>query len=114
MDQFLMRLYDVLTEQKKVNLDLKAAVYKNRTYMDAYKGIDGFKKFVRDMMLENYVDPDLMPSQVFDFVWGTKKGLSRDEYLNAVDNNCKLWTKFVSERTERIIEKLKQVLNVYA
>jgi len=62
-------------------------------------------------MLEEYVGADSMPAQVFDFVWGTKKGLGRDEYLNAVDNNCKLWAKMVSERSERIVEKLKKVIN---
>lgn len=110
MDQFLMRLYDVLTGKKKVNLDLKAAVYKNRNYMDAYKGEDGFRKFVRDMMLEDYVGEDLMPTQVFDFVWASKKGLMREDYLSAVDKNCALWEKLIAARTERIIEKLKQVL----
>lgn len=110
MDQFLMRLYDVLTDKPKVNFDLKSAVYKNRRYMDAYKGEEGFRRFVSNMMLEDYVGEDLLPVQLFDFVWASKKGLAHEEYLAAVDKNCALWERLSAARSERIIDKLKVIL----
>ena len=110
MDKFLMAMYGVMTEQKKQNMDVKAALYKNRKMMTDYQGREGFDKFIKNMMLEAFVDGQGEPKEVFMFVWSMMKDLDRDTYFKAVDQYCSFCEEFTTKRAERIIEKLESVL----
>lgn len=110
MDKFLLQLKDVLYGEKKVNLDLKAAVYKNRNYMGKYSSEDGLRLFIKDMMLEPFADEDGIPKEVFDPVWITMKYLERETYIKAIERYCKFCESFISMRSERIVDKIKLAL----
>lgn len=111
MDKFLKNIYAVLTQQKRVDKTLQKAI-ENSPQMKPYYGEEGFKKFISDMMLEDYVDYYGKPMDIFDFVWSSQSGLDREKYFNAVDQYCSFCEKAFVKRAEKIIEKLDAVLSV--
>lgn len=112
MDNFLILMNEVMSDNKKACWDMCAAISKNKMAMEPYTGKGGFIRFVHNNLLEDYVDKDGNPTHILSFMWGTKKGATRDEILDAVDTNCSLWEKFNTNRSNIIIEKLKRVLNL--
>lgn len=111
MDQFLFRMFDVMEGKKgRVSLDMKAALHKDRKLMEAYQGTEGFAQFCRDMMLEDFIDENGRPKQVFKFVWSMMPDLDEYAYFDAVDIFCSFVEEFVPQRAERIVEKLKMYL----
>lgn len=109
MDKFLKNIYAVLTQQKRVDKVLQKAI-ENSPQMKSYYGEEGFKKFVSDLMLEDYVDYYGKPMDIFDFVWSSQRGLDREKYFNAVDQYCSFCEKAFVKRAEKIIKKLEAVL----
>ncbi|MCD8297655.1 MAG: WG repeat-containing protein [Prevotella sp.] len=110
MDKFLQGMYEVFTGQDKMDKKLQAIFHSKRKLMVDYQGEAGFHKFIRNMMLEDYVDEAGMPKEIFMFVWSMKKDLNRDDYFKAVDIFCSFCEKAISRRAERIIEKLKMII----
>ena len=109
MDKFLKNIYAVLTQHKRVDKVLQKAI-ENSPQMKSYYGEEGFKKFVSDLMLEDYVDYYGKPMDIFDFVWSSQRGLDREKYFNAVDQYCSFCEKAFVKRAEKIIKKLEAVL----
>ncbi len=110
MDKFLQGLYNVLTGQEGFDRILQGILYKNRKLMVDYQGEEGFRKLVKNLMLEDYVDSESKPKELFMFVWCSKKWLKRDEYFKAFDIFCSFCEKAIPRRAERIIEKLKALI----
>lgn len=109
MDKFLKNIYAVLTQQKRVDKTLQKAI-ENSPQMKPYYGEEGFKRFISDMMLEDYVDYYGKPMDIFDFVWSSQRGLDREKYFNAVDQYCSFCEKAFVKRAEKIIDKLDAFL----
>lgn len=109
IDQFLLAIYNVMVGKKRVDKTLQAAIAKNKL-MDVYKGEEGFGNFVKDMMLDDYLDYYGKPTEVFPFIWSGMKDLSKDSYFDAVDLYCTFCEKFIPKRADRIIEKLNIAL----
>ena len=109
-DKYLYAMYDVFTEKKTANKDLKNAFWQNRKMMKDYQGEEGYHKFIRNMMLEDYVDGNGFPMEIFDDVRCWQKDLGRDDYFRAVDKFCTFCEVAIPKRGERIIEKLKRII----
>lgn len=109
MDKFLLSIYNVLTEKKRCDKTLQSIIAKHRM-MDVYKGEKGFDQFVKDMMLEDFLDYYRKPTEIFPFVWCSMKDLSKDVYFDAVEQYCTFCEKFTPKRADRIINKLSKVL----
>ena len=110
MDKFLISIYNVLTEKKRCDKTLQSIIAKHRM-MDVYKGGEGFEKFVKDMMLEDFMDYYGKPTEIFPFVWSAMKDLDKDTYFSAVDQYCEFCEKFIPKRAEFIIDKLGKALS---
>ena len=110
MDRFLKNIYAVLTEQKRVDKTLQKII-ENCPQMKPYYGVDGFQKFVHDMMLDDYVDYYGKPMDIFDFVWSSMRALDRDSYFKAVDQYCSFCEKAFIKRADKIIKKLEMALS---
>lgn len=109
MDKFLISIYNVLTEKKRCDKTLQSIIAKHKM-MDVYKGEEGFGQFVKDMMLEDFLDYYRKPTEIFPFVWSAMKDLDKDTYFNAVDQYCTFYEKFIPKRAELIIEILSKAL----
>ena len=110
MDKFLISIYNVLTEKKRVDKTLQALIAKNKL-MAVYKGEEGFEEFVHDMMLDDYLDYYKKPTVVFPFVWSSMKDLDKDTYFNAVDVFSSFCETFIPKRADIIIKKLINALS---
>lgn len=110
MDKFLLSIYNVLTEKKRVDKTLQSIIAKNEQ-MAAYKGEEGFDRFIQGMMLDDFLDYSRKPAEVFSFVWSSMKDLDKETYFNAVDQYCTFCEKFIPKRADMIIEKLSIALS---
>lgn len=110
MDKFLLSIYNVLTEKKRVDKTLQSIISKNKI-MAIYKGEDGFEKFIQDMMLNDFLDYYGKPTEIFPFVWSAMKDLDKDTYFDAVDKFCTFCEKFIPKRADMIIAKLSNALS---
>lgn len=74
-------MYDVFVGASKVDLNMKGILYKNRKMMTEYEGLDGWRKFITMMMLEDYTNDAMEPKPIFNQVWCSMKGITREDYL---------------------------------
>lgn len=111
VDQLLRAMYDCMTGQKRVDMQLKGILYKNRKLLADYQGEEGFHKFVGNMILDDFVDESGHPKEVFAGLWCSKKDLDKDSYFKAVDEYCSFMETFVMKRGQQIVERLKTILN---
>ena len=111
MDKYLQALYEVFAEAKKPDMNLKGILYKNRKVMADYQGEEGFKRFVANMMLDDYVDQECKPKEIFMFVWCFMKDLDKETYMKAVDQYCSFLEVAIPKRADMIIERLEKILN---
>ena len=109
MDKFLLAIYNVLTEKKRVDKTLQTIIAKNKQ-MDVYKGEVGFDNFIQHMMLEDFMDYYKKPTEIFPFVWSSMKDLTSEKYFDAIDQFCTFCEKFIPKRADMIIEKLNKAL----
>ena len=109
-DLFLKGIYYGMTGKGRVQPDLKAALYKARKLMANYQGADGFRQFALDMMLNDYIDYNGKPIDMFMHVWSMMKDLKPETYFKAVDEYCDFMEQFIPKRGQMIVEKLKKVL----
>ena len=90
---------------------MKGILYKNRKMMVDYQGEEGFAKFIHAMMLEPFVDDLCQPKKVFKGIWSSMKDLDLDTYLEAVEEYITFCNEFIPKRAERIIERIKMMIN---
>jgi hypothetical protein len=111
MDQFLYAIYCVMTGQSRQDSHMKGLLYKNRKVMTAYKGYDGFKRFVDNLLLTYFVDEEYQPKHIFAGVWSYMKGLNQQTYFKAIDEYIDFCNAFIPKRADKIIMKLKRLLD---
>ena len=100
-----------MTGQPRSDVHIQGLLYKNRKVMTEYKGYDGFKRFVDNMMLTDYVDKNYRPKHIFTGVWSYMKGLDQQTYFKAVDEYIDFCNGFIPKRADKIIMKLKRLLD---
>lgn len=111
MDKYLQAMYAVTMDEKRPDMHLKGIFYKNRKVMKEYQGAEGWKHFVDNMMLQDYVDADVKPKDIFDYVWSYMKDLDRDSYFQAVDKFCTFCEEVIPKRADQMIGVLKTIMN---
>ncbi len=111
MDRYLQAMYTVTVDGKNPDMHLKGIYYKNRKTMTEYQGAEGWKHFVNNMMLQDFVYEDYKPKEIFDYVWNYMKFLDRESYFQSVDKFCTFCEEAIPKRADQIISKLKTILN---
>lgn len=111
MDRYLQAMYAVFMDEKKPDIHLKGILYKNRKVMTEYQGAKGWGHFINNLMLQDYVDADGKPKDIFDYVWSYMKDLDRDSYFRAVDKFCTFCEEVIPKRADQMIGVLKTIMN---
>ena len=62
------------------------------------------------MMLEPFIDDMGKPKTIFKGIWSYMKDLDRATYMEAVEEYISFCNKFIPERGERMIERIKQLI----
>lgn len=110
-DKVINAIYGCMIDAPKKDRVMQGLLYSSRKLMPNYQNADGFDRFIRDMMFEDYVDENGRPKQVFMGVWSMMKDLDAATYFKAVDEYCTFIESFVPKRSERIVQKLKLILS---
>ena len=66
---------------------------------------------MRERLLEDVLDENGLPVQLFACVGSIDKGLDRETYLKAVDEYLDFCEKEIPLRAGRIIDRLKDILD---
>lgn len=111
IDKYLHAIYEIFLDAKNPDRHLKGIFYQNRMFLSDYQGEEGFKKFVMNLMLDEYVDQNGKPKDIFMFVWSMMKNLDKETYMQAVDKYCSFLEEAIPQRADRIIERLEEILN---
>lgn len=78
--------------------------------MGPYKGPEGYRLWIKAMLLDDYVDASLHPLPLLPDVWLGQRGLDRDTYLQAVDQFCLVCETIIPQRGQRLTARLQAIL----
>lgn len=112
IDRMFIAMYDVMTDAKKQNMDVKAAIYKNRKLMKDYQGKDGFVAFMRNSFLEEFIDKDGAPKLLFDGISNSARDFRPELLPNALRQYHDFMVPMVEHRSRQILNALKTKLNL--
>lgn len=107
IDRTFIGMYEVASGAEKQNMDIAAAMYKNRELMKDYQGIDGFHRFMKVSLLEDFLDENGVPQKLFDGISNSAKDFNPTLLPSAVKQYHDFMAPFIRKRTRRIIEILK-------
>lgn len=112
IDRMFIAMYDVMTDARKQNMDVKAALYKNRKLMKGYQGKEGFIKFIKNSLLDDFLNEDGSPKSLFYGLSNAAKDF-RPEFLpDALRQYHDFMVPTIERRSLRILEILKRKLNI--
>lgn len=106
-DRFLVVLHSHLVRSDNVDDDLQRLLVANQDYLTRCYGEEGWKNFIDSNILQDYVDDDYVPRQTSAGYYFWKKGIQDEDYHTESLRYIEFAEKVISNRTERIIERLK-------
>lgn len=84
-------------------------VERNAFFWDSYGGRDGWERYVREFMLEDYCHDDYTPKRLYDNMWHWKKSLSREEYAKACHSYIDTAGELIRRRSVRMAVRLEEL-----
>ena len=95
---------------KKCNMKMFDALNLKKKEIAAFRTEDNFNHIVHALMLEDFLDPEGKPQQVFQGLFSWEPGISRDTFIKAANEFLDFCEPFIDKRADRIIEKLDRIL----
>lgn len=112
IDRMFIAMYDVMTDAKKQNMDVKAALYKNRKLMKGYQGREGFIKFMENSLLDDFLNEDGSPKSLFYGLSNAARDFRPDLLPDALRQYHAFMAPMVERRSLRILGILKRKLDI--
>lgn len=112
IDRMFIAMYDVMTDAPKHNMDVKAALYKNRKLMKDYQGKVGFVAFMNNSFLEEFIGKDGIPKLLFDGISNSARDFRPELLPDALRQYHDFMVPMVEQRSQRILNTLKAKLNL--
>lgn len=110
IDRMFKAMYDVMTDAPEQNMNVKAALYKNRKLMKNYQGKDGFVSFMRNSFLDEFINEDGSPTLLFDGISNVAKDFRPELLPGALRQYHEFMVPTIEHRSRRVLEKLKYKL----
>ena len=110
-DLYLSDMFKVLTDNDDADPTLKRLFDKSERAIEKYHSADGFKKLMRGMMMNKYLYRTGEPKDVLPRIWSMKQPMTMWEYFDGVEKYCKFMEEFIPKRGQKIVDKLKKLLN---
>ena len=110
-DVFLVEFYKMMIGAKKCNMKMLDALNLKKKEVAAFRTEENFNHIVHELMLEDFLDEEGKPKQVFQGLFSWEPGISRDTFIKAANEFLDFCEPFVDKRADRIIEKLEKVLS---
>lgn len=109
-DVFLTEFYKMMIGAKKCNWKLLDALNLKKKEVVAFRTEENFNKITHELMLDDFLDEEGKPKQVFQGLFSFDKGIDRDIYIQAATEFLDFCEPFIDKRADRIIEKLETIL----
>ena len=107
IDKFVMALYQHLTERQNDDNELfRRLIVANAKDFEPYRSQKGFETLMRKLLLDDCIDNDAKPIQLFDTVCHWDKQLTRDIYFQHVVEYLDFSESFIKKRSAKIVEIL--------
>ncbi len=106
-DRFLQELYKVLTGQEGQDETLRELVNVNGFCFRKLQGENGFRDFVRNLMLEDYCDSSCLPKTVFAMNYHWKNEQDPEQYFRDAGLYLEQTEKIILRRAERMVRRLE-------
>ena len=110
-DVFLAEFYKMMIGTKKCNMKMLDALNLKKKEVSAFRTEENFNHIVHELMLEDFLDEEGKPKQVFQGLFSWEPGISRDTFIKAANEFLDFCEPFVDKRADRIIDKLEKVLS---
>ena len=110
-DVFLAEFYKMMIGAKKCNMKMFDALNLKKKEVATFRTEDNFNHIVHELMLEDFLDEEGKPKQVFQGLFSWEPGISRDTFIKAANEFLDFCEPFVDKRADRIIDKLEKVLS---
>ena len=113
LDRFLADLRRCLVEGVVDGIPGRATmdglVSANDYFWDSYGGRDGWERYVREFMLEDYCYDDYTPRRLYDDVWYWRRSLSHGEYVKACRAYIDTASGLIRRRSVRMAARLEEL-----
>ena len=111
IDKFVGALYLLLTSpQSANNEEFHQLIAANIKDFEPYYHQDGFELLMDKLLLNDCINQDGMPKQLFDVVYHWDKRLTRDLYLRHVNQYLSFSESFIEKRGAKMVEILASKL----
>ena len=105
VDKFVGALHLLLTSPQSVNNEeFHQLITANIKDFEPYYHQDGFELLMDKLLLNDCIDQDGMPKQLFDVVYHWDKRLTRDIYLRHVNQYLDFCESFIEKRGAKMVE----------
>lgn len=108
IDRMFIAMYDVMTDAKNQNMNVKTALYKNRKMMKNYQGKDGFVAFMKNSFLERFINEDGSPKHLFYGLSNSARDFRPELLPDALRQYHDFMVPTIEQRSLKILERLKQ------
>lgn len=112
IDRMFIAMYEVLANGSTHNLDVSAALYKNRKLMVNYQGAEGFRRFMDDSLLNDFLDSEGKPQLLFEGVSVTARDFNPEQLRGAIALYYSFMVPFIRKRSNAIVNILKRNLKL--
>lgn len=110
IDRMFIAMYKVMTDAPKQNMDIKAVLFKNRMMMKEYQGKAGFVAFMKNSLLDRFINEDGIPKSLFYGLSNTAKDFRPELLPDALRQYHDFMVPTVEWRSRKILERLKRKL----
>ena len=111
IDKFVGALYLLLTSPQSVNNELfHWLISANIKDFEPYYHQDGFELLMDKLLLNDCINQEGKPKQLFDVVYHWDKRLTRDKYLRHVNQYLDFCESFIEKRGAKMVEILASKL----
>ena len=111
IDKFIGALHIQLTSPQSANNEVfNQLIMANVTDFEPYYHQEGFELLMDKLLLNDCINQEGKPKQLFDVVYHWNKQLTRDMYHRHVDQYLYFCESFIEKRGERMVEILSSKL----
>ena len=96
-DVFLTEFYKMMIGAKKCNMKMFDALNLKKKEIAAFRTEDNFNHIVHALMLEDFLDPEGKPKQVFQGLFSWEPGISRDTFIKAANEFLDFCEPFIDK-----------------
>lgn len=111
MDKFLSMIHTYLINPRKTPYSFLDTMNSCKKELAEYIGIEGFHLLTERLLLQDYLDSDGNPKEIFKLITMNDKFLSRDNYLEAVEKYLSFCEEHIPRRAEKMLSVLKERLS---